>query len=122
MAYPLLINGQLVEGDATLDVLNPATEEVFATCSRGSQAQLDAAVEAANTAFTTWSETPIEARKKVVLDIADVIEANAQELAQLLTQEQGKPIEAAIGEVYGTAIFFRYFMSFTSPLYAAQKI
>ncbi len=109
MAYPLLINGNLVEGDATLDVINPATEQVFATCSRGSEAQLNDAVAAAKAAFTSWSETSIDERKQVVLAMADVIEANAAELAQLLVQEQGKPLADATGEVHGTAAFFRYF-------------
>ena len=109
MAYPLLINGKLVEGDATLDVINPATEEVFATCSRGSEAQLNDGVAAAKAAFAGWSERSIDERKQVVLDIADVIEANAQELAQLLVQEQGKPLADATMEVHGTAAFFRYF-------------
>ena len=109
MAYPLLINGTLVEGDATLDVINPATEQVFATCSRGSEAQLNEAVAAAKAAFASWSDTSIDERKQVVLAMADVIEANAQELAQLLVQEQGKPLADATGEVHGTAAFFRYF-------------
>ena len=111
MAYPLLINGQLVEGDATLDVINPATEEVFETCSRGSESQLNDAVAAAKAAFEGWSATPIDERKQVVLAMADAIEANATELAQLLTQEQGKPLADATGEVYGAAAFFRYFTS-----------
>lgn len=107
--YHLLIGGALVPGDATMDVINPATETVLAACPRASEAQLDAAVAAAKDAFPAWSARPIDDRKASVLAMADVIEANAQELAQLLTQEQGKPINDAIGEVYGTAAFFRYF-------------
>ena len=107
--YQLLINGELVDGDATLDVLNPATEEVFATCSRGSEEQLNQAVAAAKGAFDAWSEKSIDERKQVVLAMADVLEANAEELAQILVQEQGKPLADATGEVYGTAAFFRYF-------------
>ena len=45
--YRLLIGGALVPGDMTMDVINPATEEVLAVCPRGSEAQLDAAVAAA---------------------------------------------------------------------------
>lgn len=107
--YQLLINGELADGDATLDVLNPATEEVFATCSRGSEGQLNQAVAAANAAFDAWSEKSIDERKQVVLAMADVIEANAEELGQILVQEQGKPLADAMGEVHGTAAFFRYF-------------
>ena len=109
--YQLLIDGALVDGAAQLDVINPATEEVFATCSRGSEEQLNQAVAAAKNAFPAWSATSIDERKQVVLAMADAIEANAQELIQLLTQEQGKPLEDATGEIYGTAAFFRYFTS-----------
>ena len=56
----------------------------------------------------------MEERKALVLKIADVIEANATELVQLLTKEQGKPLEAATVEVYGMAAFCRYFTSLDS--------
>jgi len=109
--YPLLINGESVTGDETLDVINPANEKVLATCSRASEAQLNQAVQAAKTAYETWSTESIDTRKAVVSAIADVLEANATELAQILTQEQGKPLADATGEVHGTAAFFRYFTS-----------
>ncbi|MEQ9520834.1 MAG: aldehyde dehydrogenase family protein [Parvibaculum sp.] len=115
-SYKLLINGQMVEGDMKMDVTNPATEEVVATCSRASEAQLNAAVAAAKAAFPAWAATDIAERKKVVLAIADAIEANGEELSRLLTQEQGKPLGDATGEVYGTAAFFRYFTSLDLPV------
>ncbi|RAK69070.1 aldehyde dehydrogenase family protein [Phenylobacterium kunshanense] len=109
--YKLLINGHLVDGDATLEVINPATEEPVAVCARASKAQLDQAVAAAKAAFPAWSATPIDERRKALLAIADVIQANLPDLARLLTQEQGKPLQDAMGEVFGTAAFFRYFAS-----------
>jgi acyl-CoA reductase-like NAD-dependent aldehyde dehydrogenase len=114
--YKLLIKGQLVSGDQTMAVINPATEETIVECPRASESQLNLAVAAAKEAFPAWSATNIEERKKVIGAIADVIEANATELAQLLTQEQGKPLADATGEVYGTAAFFRYFMSLDLPV------
>jgi acyl-CoA reductase-like NAD-dependent aldehyde dehydrogenase len=114
--YQLLINGELVDGDAAMDVVNPATEETLASCPRASVDQLNQAVAAAKAAFGPWKVTPIDERKAVVNKIADVIEANGAELAQLLTQEQGKPLEDATGEVYGTAAFFRYFTSLDLPV------
>jgi len=116
MSYQLLINGDLVDGAQTMDVLNPATEEKLADCPRASEAQLNDAVAAAKTAFETWRQVPIDQRKDVVGKIADAIEANATELAQLLTQEQGKPIGDATGEVLGAAAFCRYFMSLDLPV------
>lgn len=114
--YKLLINGELVVGDQSMDVLNPATEAVLASCPRASENQLNAAVAAAKAAFPAWSVTSIDERKRVVNTIADVIEANAAELAQLLTQEQGKPLADATGEVYGMAAFCRYFTSLDLPV------
>ncbi|MEW5687710.1 MAG: aldehyde dehydrogenase family protein [Pseudomonadota bacterium] len=109
--YKLLINGQLVAGDARLEVVNPATEQVFATASRASKGQLDQAVAAAKAAFPAWSATPIDERRKVLIAIADVIQANLQDLARLLVQEQGKPLQDAMGEIFGAQAFFRYFAS-----------
>jgi acyl-CoA reductase-like NAD-dependent aldehyde dehydrogenase len=114
--YKLLINGQLVDGDAEMDVINPATEEVLSTCPRASKAQLDQAVAAAQAAFPAWRDTPIGERKAKLTEIADIIQNNAAELGRLLTQEQGKPLAAATGEVYGAAAFFRYFTMLDLPV------
>ena len=116
MTYSLLIGGKLVAGDLSMDVINPATEEVLAQCPRASKAQLDQAVAAAKTAFPAWSKSPIAERKAAINAIADIIEKNAAELARLLTQEQGKPLGDATGEVYGTAAFFRYFATLDLPM------
>jgi acyl-CoA reductase-like NAD-dependent aldehyde dehydrogenase len=109
--FKLLIGGRLVEGARTSPVINPATEEPVADCPRASNAQLEEAVAAAKSAFPGWSATPIDERKKVLTAIADVIQANVPELARLLTQEQGKPLNDAMGEVFGASAFFRYFTS-----------
>lgn len=114
--YKLLINGELVAGDSTMPVINPATEELVADCPRASESQLNDAVAAAKAAFPAWAATPIDQRKEVVMKIADVVEENAQELGQLLTEEQGKPLGDAIGEAYGFAAFCRYFCSLDLPV------
>jgi acyl-CoA reductase-like NAD-dependent aldehyde dehydrogenase len=99
----------MVPGDLKMPILNPATEEVLAECPRASKAQLDAAVAAAKAAFPAWAATPIDERRNAINAMADIIEANANDLARLLTSEQGKPIGDATGEVLGMAGFFRYF-------------
>ena len=106
----------MVAGTSTMPVLNPATEEVLTDCPRSSEEQLNQAVQAAKNAFSSWSQTQIQERKEIVLKIADIVEANAQELAQILTEEQGKPIGDATGEVYGMAAFCRYFASLDLPV------
>jgi acyl-CoA reductase-like NAD-dependent aldehyde dehydrogenase len=114
--FSLLIGGKLVAGDSTMDVINPATEEVLARCPRASAAQLNLAVAAAKRAFPAWAATPIEERRNVLRAIADVIDANADELARLLTQEQGKPLKSSRGEVTGAAKNFRHFASYDLPV------
>ena len=81
----LLINGKLVAADQIMRVINPATEEVLADCPRVSRNQFDAAVTAAKAAFPKWSKTDIGERRKLIGQIADVIDATASSLAR--TQE-----------------------------------
>ena len=114
--YQLLINGALVDGASTMQVLNPATEEVLADCPTASEAQLNEAVEAAQAGFQTWKNTPIEERRAKLGEIADIIEANSEDLARILTQEQGKPLEDAMGEIMGASMFFRYFQTLDLPV------
>ena len=113
--FKLLIGGKLVDGDMIMDVINPATEEPVAQCARASKSQLDQAVAAAKAAFPAWAATPIDERRQVLVAIADVIQANVPELARLLTQEQGKPLADATGEVFGCSAFFRYFATLDLP-------
>lgn len=109
--YRLLIGGQLVAGDSTMDVINPATEEVLAVCPRGSERQMNEAVAAAKAAFKGWAKQPIEERRVCVNKLADAIDARTTELARLLTQEQGKPLSESTAEITYTAAFLRYLAS-----------
>ncbi len=102
-SYKNLINGELVSTDATLEVLNPATEKVIGLVPSCGAAELDQAVAAARKAFKTWSKTPIDDRRAVIQAMAGAIKENADELYRLLTSEQGKPHEQAKGEIYGAA-------------------
>lgn len=113
--FKLLIDGQLVDGDSTMSVINPANEEVLAECPRASKAQLDQAVAAAKRAFPAWSAKPMDERHAALVAIADAIQGDLQNLARLLTQEQGKPLADAMGEIFGAAAFFRYFASLDLP-------
>lgn len=107
--YPMLIGGELVDGKKTLDVVNPATEEVFATAARAREKDAEKAIAAAKAAFPKWSKTPIEERQRVVNAIADKIEENAAEFSRLITSEQGKPLAEAQGEVGGAVAFLRHY-------------
>jgi acyl-CoA reductase-like NAD-dependent aldehyde dehydrogenase len=93
--FRLLIGGKLVPGAATFDVINPATEQVVAACPRADLAQLNQAVAAAKEAFPAWAATPLAERGRLLVKLAEAIAAHSDELAPLLTQEQGKPLGGA---------------------------
>ncbi len=114
--YKLLINGELVEGDQTMSVINPATEEVLAISPRASEAQLNVAVAAAKSALPDWRATPMSERKALMTKVADTVEAHADEIAGILVQEQGKPLVQAVEEVHGFVYFCRYFCTLDLPV------
>ncbi|WP_425930409.1 aldehyde dehydrogenase family protein [Pseudomonas sp. NyZ201] len=108
-SYKMLIDGRQVDGEnGVFDVLNPATAAVFAQCPSGSLAQLDQAVKAAQAAFKTWRYSSHAQRQERLLAIAADIEHEAEPLARLIVQEQGKPLELAFSEVMGAAAWTRY--------------
>ena len=119
--YHLLIGGALVPGETTMPVINPATEEVLTDCPRASKDQLDAAVAAAKAAFPAWAATPITERRRLIGKMADIIETHANDLARILTSEQGKPLADATGEVLGMAGFFRYLASLDLPMRVLER-
>ncbi|WP_341713929.1 aldehyde dehydrogenase family protein, partial [Erythrobacter sp.] len=101
--YKNLIDGEMVDNGRWMEVVNPATEEVFARVPACGKEELDRAVAAARRAFKTWRKTSSEERQKVVQGIAAAIKDNADELFRLLTAEQGKPHHQAQMEIYGAA-------------------
>ena len=101
--YRNLIDGEMIETAATMDVVNPANERVVGSVPACGEAELVRAVAAARRAFKIWSKTPVDERRAVIREIAAVIEANAEELYRLLTTEQGKPHAQAEHEIRASA-------------------
>lgn len=99
--FPNLINGELVTTEVSLDVVNPANEQVIGRVPACGAAELDRAVAAARAAFKTWSKTPVDDRRAVIRNMAAAIDANFEELYRLLTSEQGKPHQQAQFEIGG---------------------
>ncbi|GAX89048.1 NAD-dependent succinate-semialdehyde dehydrogenase [Effusibacillus lacus] len=103
------IFGQKVTLPVTVAVRNPATGEVTGHVPKGGQAETTLAIEAAWRSFPQWSRMPAKDRAVYLLDWADRILDNREELAALLTQEQGKPLAEARGEIEGAAEFVRWY-------------
>ena len=102
-AYTMTINGRVVTGSESMNVINPANGAIFATAPDCTRQELDAAVDAARRAFPAWKATPIGKRKELILAFAGAISQHANELARLLTKEQGKPVDDAMYDVLAGA-------------------
>jgi acyl-CoA reductase-like NAD-dependent aldehyde dehydrogenase len=114
--YKLLIDGKLIDGDSTMDVIDPATAEILAVCPRGSVAHMDAAVAAAKAAFPAWACRPITERRTMLEALANAVAAQQNDLAHLLTQEQGKPLAEATAEIIYTCAFIRQLACLDLPI------
>lgn len=111
MQTHLLINGELVAGQGEAQaVLNPSLGTPLVHIAEATAEQVDAAVRAADAAFESWSQTTPGQRSALLLALADAIDANADELARLESQNCGKPYAAARGdELPAIADVFRFF-------------
>lgn len=107
------LGGRWVPGEAgTRPVLSPISGQPLAEVSDATPAQAAEAIEAAIRAQPAWGAlSPLE-RGRVMHRIAALVRENAEALARIVVQEQGKPIAEARGEVAGAAEFFTYFAEF----------
>jgi len=116
----LFIGGEwrAARGGASLSVENPATGEEIATVASASAEDVDAAVAAARTAFDDprWRNMDAADRGALLWKLADVIEANADRLAQLEALDNGKPVREAGIDIRMTVDTFRYYAGWTTKL------
>ncbi|MFT0773547.1 CoA-acylating methylmalonate-semialdehyde dehydrogenase [Psychrobacter aquimaris] len=97
-----LINGEFTESTTTewIDITNPATQEVIAKVPQSTPAEIEQAIKTASEAFQSWRVTPISKRARVFLKYQQLIREHMDELAALLTEEQGKTLADARGDVF----------------------
>jgi aldehyde dehydrogenase (NAD+) len=113
--HGLLIGGESVRaaGDATFETLDPATEQPIAAVAHGGAADVDRAVTAARAAFADdapWRKLPAPERGLALYRLADLIAQHADELAELDSLDNGKPVKLAKAvDVAGTVAHFRYY-------------
>src|SRR3954452_12878566 len=110
-SYKNIVGGEWVDSASgeTMEVLNPATGETIAEVPRGTQADVDRAVEAAKQALPEWLETTPGERAEALLKLAAAIDDNAEELAELESQNVGKPLASARDEMPVSADNLRFF-------------
>lgn len=107
----LFIDGKWVDatGHATFDVVDPATGETLCAVADGSRADGMAALQAAVAAQAEFAATPPRARADMLMAAFELLHARVDELALMMTQEMGKPLAEARGEIAYAAEFFRHF-------------
>jgi len=96
-------------GRRTFDTINPANEEILAHVQAAEVADVDSAVEAAALAFRSWRLTPAPLRGEILFKVGDLLKQRKEELARLLTQDMGKVIAEARGDLQ-EAIDMAYYM------------
>ena len=111
------INGTWQQQDKTFDVINPASQQVVAQLADASGADAEQAVIAASTAFAAWSALPASGRSALLQRWYQLLMQHQDELALLLTLEQGKPLSEAKGEIAYGASYIQWFAEEAKRLY-----
>src|SRR5712692_2951596 len=108
--YGIFVNGEWQDARSgnTFAVRNPATGEVLAQVADGGVAETRQAIEAAHAAFPTWAATTADKRAALISKAAQLMVERVEELAKVLTQENGKPLAESRGEVTIGAAFFQW--------------
>ena len=106
--YPdtqLFLNGEWRDSlsKETLEIINPATEEVIGKVSHARKEDLDLALKGAENAFNEWKHVSAYDRSKILRKAADIVRSRVDKIATLMTLEQGKPLAEAKGETLGAA-------------------
>ncbi|UCC54464.1 MAG: NAD-dependent succinate-semialdehyde dehydrogenase [Anaerolineaceae bacterium] len=107
--YPLYLNGQWISSDETIAVVDPATGEVFAQASTVDRTGVRKALEDAQSALPAWRSLTGMQRGDFLLAIADEVRKRADDIATIMTRENGKPLAQSQGEVNGTIDHLRWF-------------
>src|SRR6056297_3363063 len=110
MRTELLIDGTWRQGadDGRIAVIDPSTTETIAEVADGTPADASAACDAAEAAQSDWARTPPRERSEVLRSCWEILVAHAEELAELIVCEHGKPMADAKGEITYSAEFFRW--------------
>ncbi len=112
--FVMTIGGETVPAADSFGVVNPANGEVFAHAPECTRDQLDAAFDSAAKAQRDW-KLDADARRETLLGVADVLFASAEELAPVLTAEQGKPLDQATMEIFASGMWCQYFAKLETP-------
>lgn len=109
MRTQLYIDGQWVDGNGTMEVIDPSDGSVIAKVATAGDAEIEAALAAADRAAPSWAKTAPRVRGEILRKAFELMSAEADYLAELISKENGKALPDAKGEVAYAAEFFRWF-------------
>ncbi len=109
MRTQLYIDGQWVDGNGTLDVIDPSDGSVIAKVATAGDAEIEAALAAADRAAPAWAKTAPRVRGEILRKAFELMTQESDYLAELISKENGKALPDAKGEVAYAAEFFRWF-------------
>ncbi|WP_277253561.1 NAD-dependent succinate-semialdehyde dehydrogenase [Neptunomonas phycophila] len=114
-----LVNGQWVEAEnkSTIDVINPATGDVITSIPHLSASEIPAVISASQVAQREWAAMAAKERSKILRRWFELLLENADDLALLMTTEQGKPLAEAKGEIAYAASFIEWFAEEAKRIY-----
>jgi succinate-semialdehyde dehydrogenase/glutarate-semialdehyde dehydrogenase len=109
LSTQLYIDGKWVNGTSTLPVTDPSDESVIANVQISSEEQCIQAIDAAHRAFKSWAKTAPRVRGEILRKAFEIMVAEADRLAEIVSRENGKVLSDAKGEILYAAEFFRWF-------------
>ena len=109
LSTQLYIDGKWVNGTSTLPVTDPSDESVIANVQISSEEQCIQAIDAAHRAFKSWAKTAPRVRGEILRKAFEIMVAEADRLAEIISRENGKVLSDAKGEILYAAEFFRWF-------------
>lgn len=115
----LFIDGAWTDGSGTVrePVINPATGETLGTLPHASKRDLQAAINAADKAFTTWSATPAVDRRRILMEAARLLRERSALISRIITLEEGKPLAESAAELGAAIDIFEWYAEETRRLY-----
>ena len=115
--FTAVVGTRNLETAEWIDIIDPASGEVFAQAAAGGRAEIDAAIEAAQQAHPEWAATPPSARARILRDVSGLIRRRRDLLAALESRDTGKPLTQAYADVDVAARYFEFYAGASETLY-----
>lgn len=116
--YKMYIDGEWIQGEKLFDSVNPYNQQVWARIPQATESQIDAAIDSARRSFDKeWQFTNGKTRANLLNKLADLLDAHAQQMAEMETTDNGKVIRETKNQIHFAARNYRFFAGYADKLY-----